>query len=197
MPKINVYLPEELAASVRAAGFPVSPVCQQALAETVRTVTAARKAIQAMRDPRFDPNRYPAYEERLANRMTVRLRRAVGLARQVSDPGTPTGTRHLLLGVLDEGDNLGLRVLQALEVDADELRAALEQAQPDEAETGQADAGEAGTGDAATGEAATGEADIGDAGAGGLAPVMRVLVGSAPVMRVLVREPMTGRCWPA
>ena len=34
-PKINVYLPDELAAEVKAAGIPVSAVCQQALADAV------------------------------------------------------------------------------------------------------------------------------------------------------------------
>ena len=34
-PKINVYLPDDLAAEVKAAGIPVSAVCQQALADAV------------------------------------------------------------------------------------------------------------------------------------------------------------------
>ena len=34
-PKINVYLPDELATEVKAAGIPVSAVCQQALADAV------------------------------------------------------------------------------------------------------------------------------------------------------------------
>jgi post-segregation antitoxin (ccd killing protein) len=32
MPKINVYLPDDLATAVRAANIPVSAVCQKALA---------------------------------------------------------------------------------------------------------------------------------------------------------------------
>ena len=44
MPKINVYLPDDLATAVREAGIPVSPVCQKALAEAVRRVGRARKA---------------------------------------------------------------------------------------------------------------------------------------------------------
>jgi ATP-dependent Clp protease ATP-binding subunit ClpA len=38
MPKVNVYLPDELAEAVRAAGIPVSTVCQRALEEAVRSV---------------------------------------------------------------------------------------------------------------------------------------------------------------
>ena len=34
-PKINVYLPDDLAAEVKAAGVPVSAICQQALADAV------------------------------------------------------------------------------------------------------------------------------------------------------------------
>lgn len=34
-PKINVYLPDDLAAEVKAAGIPVSAICQQALADAV------------------------------------------------------------------------------------------------------------------------------------------------------------------
>ncbi|HEY2877012.1 type II toxin-antitoxin system CcdA family antitoxin, partial [Nocardioides sp.] len=34
-PKINVYLPDDLATEVKASGIPVSAVCQQALADAV------------------------------------------------------------------------------------------------------------------------------------------------------------------
>ena len=41
MPKINVYLPDELAQDVKAASIPVSEVCQRALREEVLKVKAA------------------------------------------------------------------------------------------------------------------------------------------------------------
>jgi ATP-dependent Clp protease ATP-binding subunit ClpC len=132
MPKINVYLPDDLAAAVRAAGFPVSPVCQQALAEAVRTVGIARKAIDAIRDPAFDPDTLPQIGNRIAGRMTLRLREAIRLAREQAVPTTYVDTTDLLIGVLDEGDNLAVRLLQALAVDADELRAAAQQIETDE-----------------------------------------------------------------
>jgi Clp amino terminal domain, pathogenicity island component len=141
VPKINVYLPDDLAAAVRAAGFPVSPVCQQALAQTVRTVTAARKAIEAIRDPHYDPGEHPVLEERLSGRMTSRLKTAFGLAGAAAGAGTRIGTGPLLLGVLDEGDNFGLRLLQALDIDVDELRAAVQEAAPEETEAGYAGTG--------------------------------------------------------
>jgi post-segregation antitoxin (ccd killing protein) len=43
MPKINVYLPDELAEAVKAAGVPVSAVCQRALEEAVKRMTALRE----------------------------------------------------------------------------------------------------------------------------------------------------------
>lgn len=126
MPKINVYLPDDLAAAVRAAGFPVSPVCQEALAVAVRNVSRARKAIGAIRDPGFDPGRHPALASSLHSRMTPRLEEVLRLARQAG--GGPAGTGRLLLGVLEEGHNLGLRLLQALDIDTGELAAVLRQA---------------------------------------------------------------------
>ena len=42
MPKINVYLPDDLAAAVRDAHVPVSAVCQNALERAVRDVTSLR-----------------------------------------------------------------------------------------------------------------------------------------------------------
>jgi post-segregation antitoxin (ccd killing protein) len=38
MPKINVYLPDDLAAAVRAADVPVSAVCQPALVDAVQVI---------------------------------------------------------------------------------------------------------------------------------------------------------------
>jgi ATP-dependent Clp protease ATP-binding subunit ClpA len=130
--KINVYLPDELAATVRAAGFPVSPVCQKALADAVRVVSRARKAIEAIRDPQYDPAEHPALEDRLSARMTPRLKTVFRLAGEAAGTGTRVGTGHLLLGVLDEGDNLGLRLLRALDIDVDELRAAVRETAPEE-----------------------------------------------------------------
>jgi len=43
MPKVNVYLPDDLAEAVKDAGVPVSAVCQRALERAVRRVTAIRE----------------------------------------------------------------------------------------------------------------------------------------------------------
>ena len=42
MPKINVYLPDDLAAAVRDTQLPVSAICQAALERAVRDIEAAR-----------------------------------------------------------------------------------------------------------------------------------------------------------
>ena len=139
MPKINVYLPDDLAEAVRAAGVPVSPVCQHALAAAVRGVNSVRQAISAIRDPGFDPGRHPVLGRRVQSRMTPRLAEAVRLAGLY--PGR-TGTGQLLLGVLTEGHNLGIRLLEAIDIDPDELAGALRQADLTEQDLG-ADPGEA------------------------------------------------------
>jgi ATP-dependent Clp protease ATP-binding subunit ClpA len=123
MPKINVYLPDDLAAAVRAAGFPVSPVCQQALADAVQRVGPTRRAIDTIRAADFRPERLTALGTRLGERMTDRLTHALYLAGQA---GTgPVDTPQLLAGLLDEGGNLAVRMLAALDVDVDALRADL------------------------------------------------------------------------
>ncbi len=132
MPKINVYLPDDLAAAVREAGIPVSPVCQKALAETVRRVGLARKAVERLRDPDFDPAGVPQIARRIESHMTLRLSEAIRLAREASGPTGRVETRHLLTGLLDEGHNLGIRLLQALGADPDELRDAVLQIRAEE-----------------------------------------------------------------
>jgi hypothetical protein len=42
MPKINVYLPDDLADSVKELGLPVSAICQRALEQSVKRVSAIR-----------------------------------------------------------------------------------------------------------------------------------------------------------
>ncbi|HMC42805.1 MAG TPA: Clp protease N-terminal domain-containing protein [Acidimicrobiales bacterium] len=114
VPKINVYLPDDLADAVRQAHVPVSAVCQQALEEAVRRVTAVAEATSSRGGAAF-AGRGP---------FTGRLRRALTLARNeaMGRGHAWVGTEHLLLGMLGEARNLGVAVLEALEVDLDELR---------------------------------------------------------------------------
>jgi ATP-dependent Clp protease ATP-binding subunit ClpC len=113
MPKINVYLPDELAAAVRDAQIPVSAVCQTALERAVRDVSALRGSDAA---PDTDEPTYGAF-----TRFTPRSRKATMLAEGVARAHGHhrVGTEHLLLGILEERGNLAMKVFHALEVDPD------------------------------------------------------------------------------
>ncbi len=113
MPKINVYLPDDLAEAVKEAQLPVSAICQGALQQAVRDVTAARATDSAPRT--FDA---PGMG-RLGSRFTPRARHAVARAQDAARElgNNFVGTEHLLLGVLREPGNLALQVLHALDVD--------------------------------------------------------------------------------
>jgi ATP-dependent Clp protease ATP-binding subunit ClpA len=119
MPKVNVYLPDELAAAVKETQIPVSAVCQAALERAVRDVTAARNAEDA-----------PPYElpgVGMYGRFTPRARKVLSLAQDAarSSKHSHVGTEHVLIGILDEGGSLATKVLADLGVEADDLRAEL------------------------------------------------------------------------
>jgi ATP-dependent Clp protease ATP-binding subunit ClpA len=119
MPKINVYLPDALAEAVRDAQVPVSAICQAALERAVRDVTSIRGAEQAPAPDR------PGLG--LFARFTPRARQALSLAEHAARdvPHDHVGTEHLLLGVIEEGGNLGVAVLESLDVEPGDLRAEL------------------------------------------------------------------------
>jgi ATP-dependent Clp protease ATP-binding subunit ClpC len=119
MPKINVYLPDELAAAVKEAQVPVSAICQSALERAVRDVQSVRAADQ------------PPAEDRpgvgLFGRFTPRARAAMSNAERCARevPHNYVGTEHVLLGVLEEGGNLALKILESSDIELDDLRAEL------------------------------------------------------------------------
>ena len=119
MPKINVYLPDELAAAVRDARVPVSAICQSALERAVRDVESARASEQAPADDRPGVGLFG----RFTPRARAALSNAEKLARAV--PHNYVGTEHVLLGVIEEGGNLALKILESLEVEAADLRTEL------------------------------------------------------------------------
>jgi ATP-dependent Clp protease ATP-binding subunit ClpC len=120
MPKINVYLPDELADAVKDAKLPVSAICQNALEKAVRDVRSA-----SVTDVLFDDEDEP--RTGLFSRFTPRAKAALKLARDSARavPHNYVGTEHVLLGLLDEGGNLAIKVLDALDIEADDLRAEL------------------------------------------------------------------------
>ncbi|WP_433350536.1 Clp protease N-terminal domain-containing protein [Micromonospora sp. CA-111912] len=111
MPKINVYLPDDLAGAVRDSGVPVSAICQRALEQAVRQVTAIRQVALAGLEADDLAERLPRFTARA--RTVVKL--AIARAR-VADAAS-VGTGDLLAGMLAEGENLALHVLQAMEID--------------------------------------------------------------------------------
>ncbi|MEU4426079.1 Clp protease N-terminal domain-containing protein [Actinoplanes sp. NPDC024001] len=117
MPKINVYLPDELAEAVKDTGIPVSAICQRALEQAVRRVSAMRET--SLRTLTRDDlaERFPLF--------TDRARTVVALAIEHAGSAATVGTGDLLAGILDEGDNLALRVLQAIEIEPGQVRQAL------------------------------------------------------------------------
>ncbi len=115
MPKINVYLPDDLADAVREAGVPVSAVCQRALEQAVRRVTMIRATALSDLDGADLTTRLP----HATGRTHTVLRLAAEQARDAGSAVVSTG--HLLSGILAEGDNLALRVLGAMEIEPAEV----------------------------------------------------------------------------
>jgi ATP-dependent Clp protease ATP-binding subunit ClpC len=109
MPKINVYLPDDLADVVKDLGLPVSAICQRALEQSVKRVSAIR-AVGDLTDT--DPT---VGLTSFTQRAKDALKLAISAAR---DRGAAeVGTRDLLLGMLTEGGNLALHVLRSMDVD--------------------------------------------------------------------------------
>ncbi|HUD35775.1 MAG TPA: Clp protease N-terminal domain-containing protein [Streptosporangiaceae bacterium] len=140
MPKINVYLPDDLAAAVKRAGFPVSPVCQRALAEAVKNVTAIRRSVAVIRDHSADAAALEALESGSDGR-TARLTSIIDHVVAGTAESALASTGALLLGLLDEGSSLAVGLIGSLDVDLDDLRAAVESACEAIAEPGDVEAG--------------------------------------------------------
>ncbi|HEY2297945.1 MAG TPA: Clp protease N-terminal domain-containing protein [Jatrophihabitans sp.] len=105
MPKINVYLADDLAAAVKAAGIPVSSVCQHALADAVAAAggpAASSGASSGM------------------SRVTPRAEGAIEAARD-SAGDRRARTVHLLAAIIGREPNLGLSVLKALDIEPDDV----------------------------------------------------------------------------
>ncbi len=108
-PKINVYLPDDLAAEVKAAGVPVSAICQQALADAV-----ALSESEAAAAPGDD----------LEHSFT---KRAWGMVADARGRATGEPTTVELVAALVASGGLALAVLESADIDpedfADELKA--------------------------------------------------------------------------
>jgi ATP-dependent Clp protease ATP-binding subunit ClpA len=113
MPKINVYLPENLAIAVRDAGIPVSAVCQRALADAVAAVDGGLGAEQLGLERSEE-------SAQLRARLTQRAEKALSLATTAA-ANRPATSVDVLEGLVAEGNNLALAVLRGLDVDPRDL----------------------------------------------------------------------------
>ena len=96
MPKINVYLPDELADAVKDLSIPVSAVCQQALQQAVRRVSAIRETANLDLDLGEALDRLTQFTARA--RTVIQL----GVARAREEGADRIRTEHLLAGLVDE-----------------------------------------------------------------------------------------------
>lgn len=118
--KISVYLTDEMAARVREAKLPVSAICQAALDDALRSLEAV--------EPFVDP------DGRLPSDMAVEgpvVRHFAAAADLAYEAATAQGsatveTEDLLRGVLEEGESLMLRTLDAIGMEPARLRAELD-----------------------------------------------------------------------
>jgi ATP-dependent Clp protease ATP-binding subunit ClpA len=118
MPKINVYLPDDLADAVKEAGVPVSAVCQRALEQAVRRITAIREITAS---PTYE---VPAGAQPFTARAMRILQAAEALA--ASDDLPELDGEHLLRALLDDRDSLAVRVLGALDITVQQIRGELD-----------------------------------------------------------------------
>ncbi|GGS76293.1 hypothetical protein GCM10010156_38810 [Planobispora rosea] len=130
MPKVNIYLPDELAEAVKDVGVPVSAVCQRALEQAVRRITAIRQTALGELGSDDLSERLPQFTARA--RAVIKM--AIDQAR--ADAAPNVGTGHLLAAMVTEGQNLALHVLRAIEIDPAQARRDLERQTPPEEEGG-------------------------------------------------------------
>jgi ATP-dependent Clp protease ATP-binding subunit ClpA len=125
LPKVNVYLPDDLAESVRAASLPISAICQAALRDALRQAIIRQETIveRTLKLPDKVELSLPVTHHVVAALM---LAYPAAASRQRST----VDTEHILLGVLDEGENLALRVIETLEIDPLDVKAELEASLP-------------------------------------------------------------------
>lgn len=117
MPKINVYLPDDLADAVRDTGVPVSAICQRALEQAVSRMAAIQHTGLSDLDGADLAARLPSFTGRAVEVLTL----AITHARTAGEPYVTTG--DLLHGMLTEGGNLALQILAVSDVDPATLTA--------------------------------------------------------------------------
>ena len=117
MPKINVYLPDDLADAVRDTGVPISTICQRALELAVSRVTAIRQTtamdlLPAEADPIGRMQLFTARCKRIVEQSIDHAHEATG---------ANVGTGDLLGAIIAEGANLAVQILSTLGIQPSSL----------------------------------------------------------------------------
>lgn len=120
MPKINIYLPDDLAEAVKDAGVPVSAICQRALEQAVRRVTAIREVTAGAP---YDSSAAGPSAILFTKRTMTILESAQ--SRASADSASQVGTGHLLTALVS-GQNMAVHVLSALEITPRQVTAELD-----------------------------------------------------------------------
>jgi ATP-dependent Clp protease ATP-binding subunit ClpC len=103
-PKINVYLPDDLAHEVRASGIPVSAVCQQALADAVPQSQTAFPAAEGLDS------------DDLSRSFTKRAYGVVADAERAAAAAGEKPTTVQLMAAVVESNGLAVAVLSAADI---------------------------------------------------------------------------------
>jgi ATP-dependent Clp protease ATP-binding subunit ClpC len=113
MPKINVYLPNDLAQAVKDVGIPVSAVCQHALSRALERTLAVRKATSS------DLSTAELAASLDSDPLVAVISAATAQAR--AQGVRVVGTRHLLGALLAQRDSAAAALLRDLDVHQDDL----------------------------------------------------------------------------
>jgi ATP-dependent Clp protease ATP-binding subunit ClpC len=103
-PKINVYLPDDLASEVKASGIPVSAVCQQALADAVAHSQLGSPPVQE------------GGSEDLTRRFTKRAYGVLADAERAAEAAGEAPTTVHLVAAIVESNGLAVTVLSAADL---------------------------------------------------------------------------------
>lgn len=120
MPKINVYLPDDLADAVKDAGLPVSAICQRALELAVRRVTAFREITTGSHSDLVEGAAITEFTARAVDVLKAAHAEAAAEGVSALDSG------YLLRAMVSDSDSMAVRVLAALDITARHIRAELD-----------------------------------------------------------------------